>query len=150
MAEQLRFNQLLGNGGAIDFHKRPVAAQAGGVQRPGDQLLARAAFAIDQDATIGRGGQRDLLPQGLHRHAFADHLAALLELRAQPAVFFLQAQVLERVFHHQDGFFEGKRFFDEIKGAELGGAHRSFNVAVAGDHHYHWRRNALLQPLQCH
>src|SRR2546422_6709042 len=42
-----------------------------------------------------------------------------------PAVFFLQAQVLERVFHHQDGLFEGKRFFDEIEGAERSEEHTS-------------------------
>ena len=33
-----------------------------------------------------------------------------------------------------NNFFEGERLFDEIEGAELGGAHGGFDGAVAGNH----------------
>src|SRR5579862_2277841 len=82
--EELGFDEFLGNGGAIDFNKRLVAAEAGGVQRAGDQFLAGSAFSVDQDATVGWRGQSDLLPERLHGNALADYLVAVSELFAQP------------------------------------------------------------------
>src|SRR5260370_14451809 len=48
VAEQLGFNQLLGNGGAADFHNKAFAPQAGRVQGASRKLLARAALAMVQ------------------------------------------------------------------------------------------------------
>ena len=61
VAEELRFDQLLGNRGAINFHERAFAAKARGMQGARNKFLARAAFTIDKDAAVGRRGDGDLL-----------------------------------------------------------------------------------------
>ena len=48
VAEQLAFQQGLGNGGAVDGQERPGGPAAVLVDGPGDQLLAGAALAQDQ------------------------------------------------------------------------------------------------------
>jgi hypothetical protein len=49
MAEQLGFDQLRGNGAAVDRNHRPVASGARLVDGAGKQLLAGAGFTLDQD-----------------------------------------------------------------------------------------------------
>jgi hypothetical protein len=49
VAEELRFEQRLGNGGAIDFDERQVSLRASLVNCPGHQLFARAGLTSDQD-----------------------------------------------------------------------------------------------------
>ena len=75
MAEQLAFDHVLGNGRAVDLHEHLVPPQALGVDGPRHQFLARARFAVDQDATISRRHQSDLLAQRLQRNAVAHDLA---------------------------------------------------------------------------
>ena len=70
VAEQLALDQLLRNGGAVHLDEGLFGAQALGVDGVGHQLLARAALAVDQDAAVGGGHQRDLLAQRLHRRRF--------------------------------------------------------------------------------
>ncbi len=48
VAEELGFEQRLGDRAAIDGDKRPRRARAVAVNRAGHQLLARAAFAEDE------------------------------------------------------------------------------------------------------
>src|SRR5207245_1938856 len=55
VAEELRFDQLLWNRGAINFHKRAFAAKARGMQGARNKFLARAAFTIDQGAVTLAG-----------------------------------------------------------------------------------------------
>src|SRR5713226_4209642 len=134
VAEQLGFNQLLGNRGAVDLHEQAFAAQAGGVQRASHKFLARAALAINQHAAVGRSGDGDLLAQRLHRHAFADDLVAKAQLGAQELIFFLQAALLDGIADENDDFIERQRLLDEIKSAELCSAHRGLDGAVPGNH----------------
>jgi hypothetical protein len=61
MAEQFRFDEVLGDGGAVDGHKRPLAAWAAGVQGARKHLLAHARFALDE-----------------HRNGLAHHAARLV------------------------------------------------------------------------
>ena len=55
MAKELRLEKRLGERGAVDSQKRVGVPGAVVVNLPGHQLLARAAFAQDQDR-MGRGG----------------------------------------------------------------------------------------------
>ena len=75
MAEQLAFDQALGQGAAVDRHERHVAPQALIVNGPGDQLLAGAGFAEHQHGGIGRrdlGDQlADLRPSAATRRSVA-------------------------------------------------------------------------------
>src|SRR5690554_2309285 len=53
MAEQLRLNQLLGNGAAVDRDEGPGSPQGLTVQGLGDQLFAGPAFTADQYRCVG-------------------------------------------------------------------------------------------------
>ena len=54
--EQLAFEQRFGDGGAVDRDERLGLAQALVVQRLGDQVLAGAVFAFEQDGGGLAGG----------------------------------------------------------------------------------------------
>ena len=71
MAEHFRFDQLLGNGRAVHFHKWHAAARLLFMERASDQLLSGAAFTVNQHAPRGRRGERDLLAERFHRDAAA-------------------------------------------------------------------------------
>jgi hypothetical protein len=75
MTEQFRFEQPLRDCAAIDDDERPVAPRTVPVYGLRNQLLARAAFARDQDHQVG---PRDLFDQGVnsaHRRRRSDHIA---------------------------------------------------------------------------
>ena len=103
------------------------------------QFFARAGFAIDEHAAIGRRHQPDLLAQRFHRHAVAHDQAFELQLLLEIGVFLAKALGLDRVLNQDQGFIEGKRFFQEIVSSELGRANRGFDGAVTGNHD-HLRR----------
>jgi hypothetical protein len=77
VAEELALDQLARQGGAIDFHQRPLAARAAIVDRARDELLAGAGLAVDEDGAVGRGDQPDPLEQALHRWRLAEDLASM-------------------------------------------------------------------------
>ncbi len=70
VAEHFAFDELLGNRGAVDLHEGLGRARTEGVQGVRHQFLAGAAFAIDQDASVGAGHQAELLAQRLDRARF--------------------------------------------------------------------------------
>src|SRR5204863_2777316 len=53
--EELRFEQRGGERGTVDRLEGRFAARALGVDRPGDELLAGAGLAADQDRALGAG-----------------------------------------------------------------------------------------------
>ena len=68
---------------------------------------------------------------------------------------FLQVDILamqflrfDRVLDQDQSLFEGKRFFQEVVGAQLGGAHRGLDRSVAGDHDDFGRIVELANLLQ--
>ena len=99
-----------------------------------DQLLARAALAVDEDAPVGRRRDGDLLAQLLDEAALADDLLAALELLAQVAVLPLEPPVVERARGGEERLLERQGLFDEVVGAELGGLDGGLDGAVSGDH----------------
>lgn len=56
MAEQFGFGEIGGDGPTIDADERPRAARRGAMDRVGENFLADAALAFDQDRCLGRGG----------------------------------------------------------------------------------------------
>ncbi len=64
MAEQFRFQEVLGDGGAVDADEGLLGPARALVDVAGHHFLADAAFAGDQDRGV-RGG--DLVGQGHHR-----------------------------------------------------------------------------------
>ena len=74
VAEQLRFEQRLGQAGAVDGDERPCAARALCVDGIGHDLLADAAFAGNQHFGIGPRDALDLLSELDHHAAGAGQL----------------------------------------------------------------------------
>ena len=62
----------LGQRGTVDRDDRLVGPGAGAVQGLGDQFLAGAAFALDQDCLVGAAGAFDEAEDLLHGGDFAD------------------------------------------------------------------------------
>jgi len=84
VAEELRFQQGVGQGPAVDRDKGAFAARAEGVDGPRQQLLARAGLAKDENGagTGGDGGQH--FEEALHQGAVADQVTG-----AKTAIQFL-------------------------------------------------------------
>src|SRR5204863_14091 len=55
VAEELRLQERLGHGRAVDRQVRLGGPVAVAVDRPRDELLARAALALDQDGALSHG-----------------------------------------------------------------------------------------------
>jgi hypothetical protein len=131
VAEQLRFEQVFGNRGAVDGDERSVVARAERVQRPREQLLAGAALALEQHRRVGgrRAVQRlrHLLQLGVvpddERRA-----AALRELVLQDHVLGGEPPLDERALHHQQQVIGIHRLGEEVERALL---HRRHGVLDA-------------------
>jgi hypothetical protein len=133
VAEEFRLDVVLGDGGTIQLDEDAVLAQALRVHGAADQLLACAAFAIDQHAAVGGGHQLDLLAQRLHGHAIAGDAGAEAELAHELPVVLAEPACADRVLQHNQRAVQRERLFQEVVGAELGGAHRRFDGSVAAD-----------------
>ncbi len=93
-AEQFAVEHLGGQGTGVEDEQRGLGARAAEVDRTGDQALARARFAHDQDRQRGRRGGGDLLQQATMRGPLADQgvgtvpgeqaLTNLLQLGPEP------------------------------------------------------------------
>src|SRR5205809_60198 len=74
VAEELAFEEGLGNRRAIDANITRIATVTERVQRAGDELLAGAAFAKDQDRGMRLRNRLDQLLEFAHARRFADDL----------------------------------------------------------------------------
>ena len=87
VTEQLAFQDVLAQRGAVQRDERLVLAWAVLMDRLGDQFLAGARFALDQYAGVGRRDPLEAVDHGVHLRARADHPFEA-ELFVQPAVQF--------------------------------------------------------------
>ena len=76
-AKQLRLEQRLHEGGAIDGDKRPGVSRALRVQQPRHELLAGPALALHQHEEVRAGQACNLVSQPQHRRAGADQRRAV-------------------------------------------------------------------------
>ena len=86
VAEELALQEGLGQRPAVDRHEAAAGARARVVDGAGDQLLAGAALAVDEDRRAGPRHAVDEREDGLHARALADDVVEgvlLLELAAQ-------------------------------------------------------------------
>jgi hypothetical protein len=98
VAEELRFEERFGNGGAIDPDQRHIALRAAIVNRARDQLLAGAGLAGDQHRALGLGNAFRALDDFLHHAAAADDAVVVelfVALAAQIAVFGPQSLMVD-------------------------------------------------------
>ena len=133
VAEEFGLDVVLGDGGAVELDEDAILAQAFGVHGAADEFLAGAGLAIDKDAAVGGGHELDLLAQGLHGDGVAGDAGAEAELADELLVVLAELAGVDGVLEDDEGAVERERLFEEVVGAELGGAHRGFDGAVAAD-----------------
>ena len=122
-AEQLRFEQLGRQRGAVHLDERLVAPERGGAERPRDKLLAGAAFAANEDRDVGVGDALDQVaaprPSARCGRTASCMSTATAAARAATATSRLSwrcfSALVER--HFEIGLVE--RLADEVGGAEL-------------------------------
>ncbi len=78
VAEQLALQEAGGDGGAVELDERALAAGAQVVKGPGDELLARAGLAADQDGRAGGRDRLDLREHPAQGGALPDDLAEIV------------------------------------------------------------------------
>src|SRR6185312_7135791 len=105
------------------------------MQSMGRELLAGAALAVNEDASIGPGHQGQLLAERLHGYAVADDVRNTSGF-AELIVFETEAAVVQSVARDQKHAVDGKRLFEKIVRAELGRLHGRLDCPVTGDHHH--------------
>ena len=134
VAEKLRFDELLGDGRAVDLDEGFVRPLRMGMNGPGYQFLTGPVLASNQDPSRSRCGDTDLFLEQSDRFAIADHLVFLGDACFQGAVFFHQLADSQGILYRKQQLFQGQGFFDEIIGAQLGRFHGGFNGAVTAHH----------------
>jgi hypothetical protein len=77
MAEQLRVEHVLGRRRAVEGQEGRLGAPGQGVNGPGEDFLAGAGFAGDEDRDIGRGDAARDVEDGLHLLRLEDRAAGL-------------------------------------------------------------------------
>ena len=82
-AEKLGFEQRLDKGRAIHRHERPASARADLVNLPGNQLLAGAAFAVDERDEVRRCHALDALADRLHNRTRSDQRSRAVSSHAR-------------------------------------------------------------------
>src|SRR5262245_65293230 len=92
MAEELAFEQVLGDGVAVDGDERAVLLRAPAVERLRHHFLAGAAFSENQDWRRGRSHLANEREDGLHLWTGAQHFLEDLNPLAllHGAVFLLE------------------------------------------------------------
>ena len=141
VAEELALQQGLAERRAVEAHQRRLGAGAGAVDHLGDQLLAGAGLALDEDAGAARRHLLDHPQQLDHAGVRADDVpesVALAEPLAQPAVLLHQAGALHGALDHHRQHREIEGLGEVVVGALL---HRLDGVGdgAEGGHHHEGR-----------
>ena len=149
VAEELRFDQVLGQRRAVDLDPRAVSPVALLVERVREELLAGAALAHDEHIGVGVRHRRDRLQHALDTRRAAEDFG-VGDLVAEPAfevgVLADQLPVLERVLEEAQELVRLERLLEDVKRAgTLRGFHRLAYRTVRGDDEHFERRIASLQ-----
>ena len=114
----------------------------------GDELLARARLARDEDGRFRRRGALDLLSQLAHSGRFANELVLALFFLAQLADLLLESLRPDGIPHRQQELVAIQRLLEEIKCAALRAFDGGGDVGVAADHDHRRRDFLFLQILE--
>jgi hypothetical protein len=104
----------------VDRDERTGGPRGQAVERLGDELLARAALARDEDRRAGRGRLADRLENPLHLRGAPDelaHAARRVELGPQGAVLGDEAALLERLLDDVDDLLVPEGLRDVMEGS---------------------------------
>ena len=146
--EELGFEQVLRNGGAVDGDKRTIGPRAQHVQRAGKQLFAGPAFTLEEHGRVGAGRALQLDRHLLQPRILADDLrrpAPGRQLLLEQDVFGRQAALRERAFDHQQQVIGIDRFGEEVERAF---PHRRHGVLDAAERRHHDDRHLGIELLR--
>ena len=150
MTEQFALQQVFGDGATINRYEWASPGEILIVQRAGDEFLAAAALAQDQNGTVR---VRDLPDKTLdfeNRGTAAQEVVGSIlppHGLSQAFVLHLQAPTFESVLHGDEHALDLIRFRNEVKGSDPHGMHRHFNGAVAGHNNTEALGGDLLDGL---
>ncbi len=140
VSEEFAFDQVFGEGAAVDRDHRAVRAEAGLVQGAGDEFFAAAGFAADQDGAFGGSDFGDQPFECLHRVAVTDQFAApfgLPEAVSEGDELSFGVETFGDAFEESGDFFERAGFGEVIEGLVFEGGDRRFLARLAR-HHDHF------------
>ena len=112
MTEQLRLEEVLRDGGAIDDHEGSSLAGAVEVDGPGEQLFPGAALALQQHRRVRPRNPRRNFDRILHTARFRDHARegeALRNCLAEVPVFAPERGEVERLAQRDAKLFARER-----------------------------------------
>ena len=139
VSEQDGFDQIGGQGAAVDGHEGLAGPVAGAMQGAGDDLLADAALAGDQDGDRGFGGAGAQRLDHPHRRAVAHDVVetgAALGALGQASDLGRQPLHLQGVAHPDQQPFRPHRLDEEVLGPGLHGLDNHVDAAIGGQHYH--------------
>ena len=149
VAEELALDQFLRDRRAVDLDERPLHAVGVVVNRVGNQLLAGAVLALNQDVGVARRHALDQLEEVLHLLALTDDvgeavLAAnlLLELLVLGALL----RPVDRLAEHVEEAVLADRLLEEVERARLPRLDRARDRALTADDDDFGRGIDFLEP----
>ena len=135
VAEQFAFEQRLGERAAVNDDHGMIAAVAGGVNGAGDEFLAGAALAGDEDGGIGGADGFDGLEDALHGRALPDDVGGMRHVGDGflEAGVLLQGVAMRHGLAHEVRDLVGiERLVDVVVGAVLERGDGGLDRGVAG------------------
>ena len=142
MAEQLGFQEILGQGRAIDRDKRREAPPAVEMKRARDQFLAGAALAQHQYGAVAIRHPLHQAKHLLHGGGPAHNLieaVLLIELAAQVKILGDRLVIGERPPDAEFEVLQLKGFLQVIEGSLAHRLHGRLHRAETGDDNHHGR-----------
>src|SRR5450631_2013869 len=140
MAEDLAFEQLLGETTAVDRHELSVAPTRMFMKAARDEFLAGAGLAVDYDVSRSVGKVKDRAADLLDHRGSAKQRGLdadpILQLVAERRHLEGQLALLGGAANDLHQKFGGKWFFDEVVGAGAHRLHGHRDIAVARHQDY--------------
>src|SRR3569833_3459403 len=135
MTEELTFDELTRDRGAVHLDERAGGTRRLLVNRARHQFLASSNLTRDQHST---GSLRDALDLADHRAnavRLPDDLIARLNRLAQSRILGVQIQMRESVAQRYENAVRVERLLEDVVGAELRRFDGGLDRRVAADHH---------------
>jgi hypothetical protein len=137
VAEELRLEEVFGNGAAVDRHEPVRASWTGVMDGAAHDLFPAARLAGDQDGARCRRDGLQQLKQILHRTAAPDdalEAVTLIELLAEPRVLGAKPALFHCTLERVPQLVELKRLGNEISSAALDDFHGVLDRSETGHH----------------
>lgn len=141
VAEEFAFEQLWGEGGAVDDDEFGFGSAAEVVEGVGDEFLAGTAFAFDEDGGACGSDLLDAFEDPLHGGGIAEELVeaeAVVDLALEGSVFLFEVSAAEGAADEEVEFLDIDWFGDEVPCPAAHGFDGGVDAAVGGHHDDDW------------